>query len=99
MEKIHIENLPTEQKKKVGKVYSQKNMDILSIQLQTGEQIPEHNAKQTVVIIVRSGEVEFVVEGQSQRLTAEDILIIDPLEKHSLQAMTDVDLIVMKVEI
>lgn len=99
MEKIHVENILATQLKKVGKVYSRNNMDILSIQLKTGEQIAEHNAKQTVVIIVRSGEVEFVVEGQVQQLTAEDVLVIEPLENHSLKAITDVDILVMKVVI
>ena len=99
MEKIHVENILATQLKKVGKVHSRNNMDILSIQLKTGEQIAEHNAKQTVVIIVRSGEVEFVVEGQVQQLTAEDVLVIEPLENHSLKAITDVDILVMKVVI
>lgn len=99
MEKIHVKNILATQLKKVGKVHSRNNMDILSIQLKTGEQIAEHNAKQTVVIIVRSGEVEFVVEGQVQQLTAEDVLVIEPLENHSLKAITDVDILVMRVVI
>lgn len=99
MEKIHIENVLNTQQKSVGKVHTRTNMDILSIQLKSGEQIPEHNAKQTVVVIVRSGEVEFMVEGQLHQLTEEDILIIEPMENHSLKAVTDVDVVVMKLAI
>ena len=99
MEKIQIANVLAEQIKKVGKAYSRENMDILTIQLQAGQQVPAHNAKETVVVIVRSGEVLFEVEGIEQLLTSEDVLIIEPLEMHSLQAVTDVGLIVMKVAI
>jgi len=74
-------------------------MDMLTIQLQTGQQVPAHNAKETVVVIVRSGEVKFDIEGKEQLLTAEDVLIIEPLEMHNLQAVTNVDLIVMKLAI
>ena len=72
---------------------------MLTIQLQTGQQVPAHNAKETVVVIVRSGEVKFDIEGKEQLLTAEDVLIIEPLEMHNLQAVTNVDLIVMKLAI
>lgn len=99
MEKIRIENVLSEQVKKVGKAYSREKMDMLTIQLQTGQQVPAHNAKETVVVIVRSGEVKFDIEGKEQLLTAEDVLIIEPLEMHSLQAVTNVDLIVMKLAI
>ncbi|MEK4698029.1 AraC family ligand binding domain-containing protein [Solibacillus sp. FSL R7-0668] len=99
MEKIRIENVLSEQVKKVGKAYSREKMDMLTIQLQTGQQVPAHNAKETVVVIVRSGEVKFDIEGKEQLLTAEDVLIIEPLEMHSLQAVTNVDLIVMKFAI
>lgn len=99
MEKIRIENVLSEQAKKVGKAYSRENMDMLTIQLQAGQQVPAHNAKETVVVIVRSGEVKFDIEGKEQLLTAEDVLIIEPLEMHSLQAVTNVDLIVMKIAI
>ena len=99
METIRIVNVLAQQAKKVGKAYSRENMDILSLQLQAGQEVPAHNAKETVVVIVRSGEVRFEVEGKEQLLTAEDVLVMEPLEMHSLQAVTDVDLIVMKVTI
>lgn len=99
MEKIQIKQVLSETAKMVGKAHSRKNMDILTIQLQAGQQVPAHNAKETVVIIVRSGEVKFDVEGKEQLLTEEDVLIIEPFEMHSLQAVTDVDIIVMKLTI
>lgn len=99
MEKIRIEQVLSEQVKKIGKAYSRENMDILTIQLQAGQQVATHNAKETVVIIVKSGEVKFDIEGNEQLLTAQDVLIIEPLEMHSLQAVTDVDIIVMKLTI
>lgn len=99
MKTIRIENILAQQAKKVGKVFSQENMDILTIQLRAGEKIPAHNAKETVVVIVRSGEVRFEVQEKQQILTAEDVLIIEPLDMHSLEAITDVDIVVLKLKI
>lgn len=97
MEAIQVAKVLAEQSKKIGKVYAHDKFELLNIQLRTGEKVPEHNANNEVIIIVRSGEVLFNIEGKEQHLTNEDILIMKPLEKHSLVAVTDVDIIVIKV--
>lgn len=97
MEAIQVAKVLAEQSKKIGKVYAHDKFELLNIQLRTGEKVPEHNANNEVIIIVRSGEVLFNIEGKERHLTNEDILIMKPLEKHSLVAVTDVDIIVIKV--
>ena len=48
--------------------------------------------------VVRNGEVRFNVDGEDHILTNEDVLIMEPLEKHSLEAITNADIIVMKIK-
>ncbi|MEK4426639.1 hypothetical protein [Solibacillus sp. FSL K6-1523] len=99
MQKIHIENQLTEHAKKVSRIVTHDKMDVLNIQLRAGEQIPEHNAKDIVVINVQKGELKLNVEGVDHLLTNDDFLMMEPLEMHSLEAVTDVSVIVMKVHV
>ncbi|MGE7021518.1 AraC family ligand binding domain-containing protein [Solibacillus cecembensis] len=99
MQKIHIENQLTEHAKKVSRIGTHDKMDVLNIQLRAGEQIPEHNAKDIVVINVQKGELKLNVEGEDHLLTNDDFLMMEPLEMHSLEAVTDVSVIVMKVHV
>ena len=66
--------------------------------MRAGESIPTHNAPGTVIVTVRSGKVLFNVEGVEKTLTTDDVLVMDPLENHSLTAVTDVDIIVTKLQ-
>lgn len=99
MQKIHIENHLIEQAKKVSRIVTHDKMNVLNIQLRAGEQVPEHNAKDIVVINVQKGELKLNVEGVDHLLTNDDFLMMEPLEMHSLEAITDVSVIVMKVHV
>ena len=66
--------------------------------MRAGESIPTHNAPGTVIVTVRSGSVLFNVEGVDTKLTTNDVLVMDPLENHSLTAVTDVDILVTKLQ-
>ena len=65
--------------------------------MRAGEKIPEHRADNEVLIIVQFGEVRFIVEGVEEILTQDTILTLKPSEKHSLEAVTDVRVIVIKL--
>ncbi|MEC1179024.1 cupin domain-containing protein [Metasolibacillus meyeri] len=97
MQKLEVANVLAEQSKKMGKVFSHDKFDVLNIQLKQGEAIPEHSVNNVAVIIVRKGTVHFDVEGKEVMLTDEDVLIMEPLEMHSLKAITDVDIVVLKL--
>ncbi|MEG0440054.1 MAG: hypothetical protein RR587_12550 [Solibacillus sp.] len=99
MQKIHIENQLTEHAKKVSRIVTHDKMDVLNIQLRAGEQIPEHNAKDIVVINVQKGELKLNAEGEDHLLTNDDFLMMEPIEMHSLEAVTDISVIVMKVHV
>lgn len=70
----------------------------MNIQLRAGERIPEHHADNEVLIIVQFGEVRFLVEGVEEILTQDTILTLKPSEKHSLEAITDARVIVIKLK-
>ena len=98
MKKLQIANVLAEQAKKMGKVLDTEQFDLLNVQLRAGEEIPAHNANDTAIVIVRNGEVLFNVEGEDVTLTNEDVLLFDPLEMHSLKAITNVDLVIVKLK-
>lgn len=86
-----------EKPKHIAKLLTLENVSLVNIQLKTGETIAEHDSKREVIIIVRSGTVIFNVEGTEILVTPENTLHMAPLEKHSLRATEDTDLLVIQV--
>ena len=97
MNLIETPYLLEEKEKHVSKVVQFDNHQVMNIQLRTGEEIKEHNAKEYVLIVVRKGKVLFTVEGVEQLVTTGHILHMNPLEKHALKAVEDADVIVIKI--
>lgn len=87
-----------EKSKHVGKLLSLGHADIMNIQLKAGEGIPEHDSKREVMIVVRKGVVMFSGDGKEYRLHNNDCLHIEPLEKHSLVAIEDADILVFQID-
>lgn len=97
MKKISNDYVLNEQQKNIQRLITTDQATIVNIQLQQGQTVTEHAVDKEVVIVVRSGEVNFTVEGEIVKLTQQDLLIMEPLEKHALQAITDVELIVIQM--
>lgn len=97
MEIIGTPNLLGEKNKHVQKALSFGNTKVVNMQLQTGENIAEHDSVADVIIIVRSGKVSFSVEGETVVVTPENILHMSPKEKHSLLAIEPSDLLVLQI--
>src|SRR5690625_5230163 len=72
--------------------------DIIQIQMEENEEITEHHAREETLIIIRDGKVEFDVEGKKVVLSNENLLQMDPYEKHSLKAVEKTDLILLKIK-
>ncbi|MBE1555416.1 hypothetical protein [Sporosarcina limicola] len=87
-----------EKKKHVAKVVTLENSTIVNIQLKENEEIAEHDSSMDVVIAVRKGSVIFTVEGNEVLVTPENVLHIAPLEKHSLRAVEDADILVIQIK-
>lgn len=97
MQRFTVPNELLENQKKMSRLLASEKVDIINIQMRAGESIPTHNAKQSAIIIVRKGELIFNVEGTDHVLKDADILQLEPLENHSLEAITDVEVIVLKI--
>lgn len=52
--------------------------DVIQIQMKKDEEITTHHAREETLIIIRSGKVEFDVEGEKIILTNEHLLQMDP---------------------
>lgn len=97
MDLISTPNRLEEKPKHIAKLMTLENVSVVNIQLKMGETIVEHDSKREVIIIVRRGAVIFDVEGTEKLVTPENVLHMSPLEKHSLRATEDTDLIVLQV--
>lgn len=97
MHLIETPYLLEEKEKNVSKVIQFDNNDVVNIQLRIGEKIKEHNADANVLIVIRRGKVIFTVEGVEQVVTTNNVLHMNPLEKHALKAVEDSDIVVIKI--
>ncbi|PID24425.1 cupin domain-containing protein [Sporosarcina sp. P7] len=88
----------TEKKKHIEKVADVDNAILMNIQLRAGEEVAEHDANKEVFIIVRKGKVRFTVEGEPIDVTPDNVLHMVPLERHSLHAVEDSDVLVIQVK-
>lgn len=86
-----------EKRKHALRVLNETKYDVVHIHLKQGEEITTHHAKVETLIIVRAGKVRFNVEGEDVILTKEEILQMDPYEKHSLHALDETDLLLLKI--
>ena len=98
MQTFSIKNELVDTNKKGTRLFGNNDVHVINLQMRAGESIPTHNAPGTVIVTVRSGKVLFNIEGVETTLTTDDVLVMDPLENHSLTAVTDVDIIVTKVQ-
>ncbi|ANU22157.1 hypothetical protein [Planococcus donghaensis] len=97
MEWIETPNLLGEKSKHVQKILSFENTNVVNIQLQIGETIPEYDSAADTLIVVWSGKVSFKVEGKVVEGTSENILHIKSNERHRLTALEPSDLVVLHI--
>lgn len=97
MELIETPILLGEKNKHIQKALSFGKTKVINMQLQSGEKIAEHDSIADVLIIVRSGKVSFIVEGETVEAAPDNILHMNPNEKHSLTAIEPSDLLVLQI--
>lgn len=98
MKHIQVEQFLQDKEKHTGKVAAGVGYDVLNIQLRASETVAEHSAPGEVLIVCRKGRVKFYVEGQVTELDANALLMLEPGEKHSLEAMEDCEMIVVRLK-
>ena len=98
MKIFNLESRLQEQEKFIHPITNFEKTKLVQIQLQKGKGIPEHNADSDVLIIVQKGKVAFDVAGERVELTPSSILYMEPKEQHSLLALEDVELLLLRIE-
>lgn len=82
--------------KQGSKIFQEAHREIMHIKLRKGEEIKEHDSPKHVFIFVKSGEVEFTVSGEKHVISTENLLYMEPYERHALKVLSDVSILVMK---
>lgn len=98
MELFEIPYQLDNKKKHVQKVTKFEKTNIVNMQLAAGEEIPAHDSKADVLIIVISGKVELIVEGETAEVTPQVMMRMIPKEEHSLKAIDDSSFLVIQIQ-
>ncbi|HLQ82751.1 MAG TPA: hypothetical protein VK121_02745 [Pseudogracilibacillus sp.] len=97
MKLIETKNELHNQSKHAKRFLKLDNAQFVNIQMKKDELLSEHHAKEAVIIVVRKGKIELNIEGEKVIVTTENVLHMDPLEKHDVLAIEDSDFILVKV--
>jgi len=79
-----------------NRVMKRDKFDVVHMHMHKDEEVKSHYAKEETLIVVRSGKVRFTVEGRAVELTNDDILQMDPYEKHDMKAIEKTDFLLLK---
>ena len=74
-------------------------LQVTHLQIKSGEEIPSHKSDKTVIVVIYKGKVDFTGEDGKDIILPGDIIRMDPNEIHSLKAIEDSDLLVIKAAI
>lgn len=77
----------------------EEKLQITHLQIKKGDQIPEHKSDKNVVVVIYKGKVDFIGENKTDIIVPGDIITMDPNEIHTLKAIEDSDLMVIKAKI
>ncbi len=95
MQKIELENINSKEiipGYNVRFVHSE-NMTFAYWDIKAGSPLPEHSHSNEQVANMIEGEFELTVDGETQVLKSNSVVIIPPNAKHSGKAMTDCKII------
>lgn len=74
-------------------------LQITHLQIKQGEEVPSHKSDKNVVVVIYKGKVNFTGENKSEIIVPGNIITMKPNEMHSLKAIEDSDLMVIKAKI
>lgn len=82
---------------KKGKVFDWDGGAVIHLQLDKGQKIPPHQTKETTLVVIREGHVLFTIAGTTKELIPGTLLLMDPNEEHSLEAVEESSIFVIKM--
>ena len=69
-------------------------LEVIRLVLPAGKKIPEHHVAGEITVQCLEGEVDFTAAGETQRLSAGQLLFLSGGEPHALQAVQDASVLV-----
>lgn len=81
---------------KIGHIFQSENQVITNLVIEKGKTIPTHDAPYTVVVVPVKGKVVFSGENFKEEIYPGAIVRMQPNEPHSLYALEDSELMVIK---
>jgi len=87
-----------EKVKHIAPIVAFEKTKVIRIQLAAGNGIPDHCADADVLIIVQKGRVVFELANERVELTPGHMMYMVPKEQHSLQAVEDTELLLIRIE-
>ena len=88
---LHLNEIPAREQMPGfhGQFIHSDGMTVAYWQIVAGSELPEHTHPQEMIVNVLEGEFEFVLDGDTQNLTAGSIVVIPGEVPHSGRALTD----------
>jgi quercetin dioxygenase-like cupin family protein len=80
-----------------GKVMDWEDGAVVHLKLDKGQKIPPHHTNHTTLVVIRKGHVLFTVEENTKQLIPGTLLLMEPNEEHSLEALEDSSIFVIKM--
>jgi quercetin dioxygenase-like cupin family protein len=70
-------------------------LKVVRLQVAAGGGVPEHHSNVDVVATIVRGAGTFVVEGHARAVSAGDVIVMRPKERHSIAATSEMELVVV----
>jgi quercetin dioxygenase-like cupin family protein len=86
---LRAESTPARHGQRQKSLFKHAGSTIALFVMDAGALFPEHAAAGTVTLQPIEGELLAVIEGNQQRLTPGNLLVMPPNARHSVQAITD----------
>lgn len=80
-------------------IIDKEGQQVTHLFLRKGKELPTHNVDMSVVVVPFKGRVEFTGESGTETIEPGTVIEMEPNEKHSLKAVEDSQLIVVKSKI
>jgi quercetin dioxygenase-like cupin family protein len=74
-------------------------LKVVRLRVDAGGLVPEHHSNVDVVVTVVRGSGRFSVEGSARSIQTGDVIVLRPKERHSIEALTDLELVVVHARI
>ncbi|MHA2226891.1 MAG: cupin domain-containing protein [Candidatus Hodarchaeales archaeon] len=76
-----------------GKFIHSENVTVIYWRITAGSVLIEHNHVHEQITNIMNGEFEFIIEGETKKLTSGEVAVIPSNVKHSGRAITDCNII------